>query len=66
MSTLLILIAAITGNYSDKGQGRKIEYTTISFGQITQWKSGQPFCADSAHWRIYNNKRLIRHALFIP
>ena len=24
------------------------------------------FCADSAHWRFYNNKRLIKHALFIP
>ena len=24
------------------------------------------FCADPAHWRIYNNKRLIKHALFIP
>ena len=23
------------------------------------------FCADSAHWRFYN-KRLIKHALFIP
>ena len=24
------------------------------------------FCADSAHWRFYNNKRLVKHALFIP
>ena len=24
------------------------------------------FCADSAHWRFYNNKRLIKHTLFIP
>ena len=24
------------------------------------------FCADSAHWRFYMNKRLIKHALFIP
>ena len=24
------------------------------------------FCADSAHWHFYNNKRLIKHALFIP
>ena len=24
------------------------------------------FCADSAHWRFYYNKRLIKHALFIP
>ena len=24
------------------------------------------FCADSAHWHFYNNKRLMKHALFIP
>ena len=25
----------------------------------------QPF-VQTAHWRFYNNKRLIKHALFIP
>ena len=45
VSTLLILIAAITGNYPDKSldkwQGGKMQHT--SFCQITQWKLCQPF-----------------------
>ena len=46
--------------------GQQIQYTTISFCQFTQWKLCQPFCADSAHWRFYNNKSLVRHAILIP
>ena len=68
VSTLLILIAAITGNYPKKfrqvtGQKDTIHNIFLSNYPV---EIVSTFCADSAHWRFYNNKRLIKHALFIP
>ena len=69
MSTLLILIAAITENYPEQtfrqvtGQKDTIHNIFLSNYPVEIMST---FCADSAHWCFYNNKRLIKHALFIP
>ena len=64
MSTLLILIAAITGNYpdSDRAERYNTQYLFIKLpsGNLST------FGADCTHWHFYNNKRLIKHALLIP
>ena len=59
MNFILILINCYncTGNYPDE--------------RLDIFMSNYPveivstFCADSAHWRFYNKKRLIKNTLFI-
>ena len=69
MSTLLILIVAVTGNYPDKFRqvtGQKDTKHNNIFLSNYPVEIVSIFCADSAHWCFYNKKRLIKHAFYIP
>ena len=64
---ILILIATITGNYPDKRLDEVTEQKdTIHNIFLSNYHVEilSTFCADSAHWRFYNNKRLSMHCLF--
>ena len=66
MSTLLILIATITGNYSDKCLDKDTIQNNIFLSNYPVEIVSTILCRLCSLAFFYNNKRLIRHALFIP